>query len=84
MEITTIIGSIGGILTTISALPQAIKTWKEKSAKDISFYTYLILCLGILLWLIYGILIHDYVVIIANAVSLILNAIILYFRIRYG
>lgn len=83
MEITTIIGSVGGVLTTLSALPQAIKSWKEKSVKDISLYMYIILCVGILLWLIYGLLIHDYVVIIANGVSLMINVFILALKIKY-
>ena len=84
MEITTIIGSVGGFLTTLSALPQAIKSWREKSAKDISLYMYILLNTGVILWLIYGILIQDFVVIIANLVSLLINLVILYLKIRYG
>lgn len=83
MEISTIIGSLGGILTTLSALPQAIKSFKEKSVKDISLYMYILLCIGVLLWLIYGLMVKDYVVIIANGVSLIINMFILVLKIRY-
>ena len=84
MDVTTLIGSVGGFLTTLAALPQAIKSWREKSAKDISLYMYIILNVGIMLWLIYGILINDFVVIVANLVSLIINLIILYLKLRYG
>ena len=84
MEIATIIGSVGGVLTTLSALPQAIKSWKDKSVKDISIYMYITLCVGVILWLIYGLMIKDNVVIIANGVSLLINSFILYLKIRYG
>ncbi len=56
MNLITIIGLAAGICTTIAFLPQAVKTWKSKSAKDLSLGMYSILCTGILLWLIYGFL----------------------------
>jgi MtN3 and saliva related transmembrane protein len=49
------LGLAAGALTTISFLPQVIKTWKSKSAKDLSFGMFGIFSLGVLLWLIYGI-----------------------------
>ncbi|MBL1211339.1 SemiSWEET transporter, partial [Geminocystis sp. GBBB08] len=56
MTFVTIIGLIAGFLTTISFLPQVIKTWRSKSAQDISLGMFLSFCLGVLFWLIYGIL----------------------------
>lgn len=83
MEMVTVIGLAAGFCTTLAFLPQAVKTWKSKSAKDLSLGMYSILCTGILLWLIYGILISDIPIIIANSVTLMLALSILYFKLIY-
>ena len=83
MEIVTVIGLIAAALTTWSFLPQVIKTIKTKKTEDISLVMYSILSVGILLWLIYGIWIKDFPIIIANSISFILSAIILFFKIKY-
>ena len=67
-----LIGSAAGILTTIAFLPQVIKTWKSKSADDISLIMFTVLFIGILLWLIYGMMLGSMPMIVANAVSLML------------
>lgn len=83
MDYITVIGLVAGFLTTVSFLPQVIRTWKTKSTKDISFYMFSILTVGIFLWMIYGFLIDSLPVILANAVSLILSAVIMAFKIKY-
>ncbi len=50
------LGLIAGGLTTISFLPQVIKTWRSRSAKDLSFRMFGIFSVGVLLWLIYGLI----------------------------
>ncbi|MBS3121563.1 SemiSWEET transporter [Candidatus Woesearchaeota archaeon] len=82
--IISLIGFSAGLLTTISFLPQVIKTWKLKKTEDISFLMYLILAVGIFLWLVYGIFITDLPIIIANSISFVLTSIILVFKMRYG
>lgn len=83
MESITIIGLIAGFCTTTAFLPQVVKTWKSKSAKDLSLGMYSIFCTGIILWLIYGFLIGDIPIIITNIVTLILALSILYFKITF-
>ncbi len=78
-----IIGLVGGGLTTISFLPQVIKTWKSKSAKDLSLVMFSLFCLGIVLWLIYGLLINSLPVILSNALTLILSSTILFFKLKF-
>ena len=78
-----IIGLAAAALTTISFLPQAIKVWKTKSAKDLSLGMFSIFTTGVLLWLIYGILVVDIPIIAANAVTLMLSGTILYFKLTY-
>lgn len=83
MDFHTIIGLTAGFCTTVAFLPQAIKTWKTKSAKDLSLGMYSIFCTGIILWLIYGFLINDIPVILTNVASMILATSILYFKLSY-
>ena len=77
------IGFFAAFCTTIAFLPQAIKVYKTKSTKDISLLMFLIFTIGVLSWLIYGFIINDYPVILANSVTLILSLFILIYKIRY-
>jgi MtN3 and saliva related transmembrane protein len=72
---TQLLGISAGILTTISFLPQVIKTWKSRSAKDLS--------LGVVLWLTYGILVNDIPLIAANLMTLILASTLLFFKLSF-
>jgi len=83
MNSVELIGLVAGILTTISFLPQVIKTWKTRSAKDLSLGMFSIFCIGTLLWLIYGILITNWPVMVANAITLILSSFLLYFKLKF-
>ena len=83
MDNIQLIGLLAGVLTSISFLPQVIKTWKSKSAKDLSLNMFLLFTTGITLWLIYGIIIKDLPIILANVFTLCSSATILYFKMRY-
>ena len=83
MEYHTLIGLAAGFCTTIAFLPQAIKTWKTKSAKDLSLGMYSIFCSGVILWLTYGILISDIPIILTNVATLTLALSILYFKLSF-
>jgi len=78
-----IIGLTAAALTTISFLPQAIKVWKTKSAKDLSLGMFSIFTTGVFLWLVYGLLVSDIPIIAANAVTLLLSGTILFFKLTY-
>ncbi len=78
-----IIGFIAAACTTLSFLPQVIKTWKTRSTRDISLGMYIVLSTGVFLWLIYGISIMSWPVIIANAFTFILAVSVLWMKIVY-
>lgn len=82
MDTVNWIGTLAGMLTTIAFIPQVSKTWKTKSAGDISLLMFLLFSSGVLLWLIYGILLRAYPVIMANGITLILSASILALKIK--
>lgn len=83
MDAVTWLGLAAGTLTTAAFFPQFFKVWKSRSTKDISLAMYIVICSGILLWLIYGLLIGSLPVILANAVTLIIASLILLLKIRY-
>lgn len=83
LDSLTILGLIAGTLTTIAYVPQLIKTWRSKSAGDLSWGMLITLCTGIILWLVYGFYAQDIPVIAANIVTLVLSSIILVLKIRY-
>ncbi|MBK1809874.1 SemiSWEET transporter [Clostridium sp. YIM B02505] len=74
------ISIIAAILTTVSFVPQAVKTIKTKDTAGISFVMYLLFTIGVFFWLIYGIYIKDIAIIAANAVTFILAFIILKYK----
>ena len=63
------VGLIAGVLTPIAFLPQLVKTWKSKSADDVSLLMFILFISGVILWCVYGILIHANPVIIANLIN---------------
>ncbi|MCA9471558.1 MAG: SemiSWEET family sugar transporter [Nitrospira sp.] len=83
MTMVTLLGLAAGTLTTLAFLPQLIKTWRTRSADDVSLGMLLTLCSGIILWIIYGLSIHDLPLILANGVTFILAFMILCLKIRY-
>lgn len=76
-----IIGYIAATLTTASFLPQAILTIKTKDTESLSLSMYSLFTLGVLCWLIYGVYITDEAIIFANAITFVLAATILSFKI---
>ncbi|MFA7095938.1 MAG: SemiSWEET transporter [Gammaproteobacteria bacterium] len=80
--ITQLLGSTAGMLTTVAFLPQVIKTWRSRSANDISTATFALFATGVALWLVYGLLLALWPIVVANGVTLVLASIILYFKFR--
>ena len=83
MDSITILGLIAAALTTICLLPQLMKVYKTKSTKDISTTMFLIYCLSVALWLLYGVYRIDASIIIANTLALIQGIVILALKLKY-
>jgi len=81
---TTVVGLMAGFCTTISFLPQVLKTWRTRSTEDISLAMFFVFTLGCTLWLLYGILQRDIAIILPNTVTIVLSTIILACKVRYG
>lgn len=83
MNLTEILGLIAGFLTTMSFIPQVVKTWRSRSARDLSLVMFLLYCVGVFLWMIYGVMIDQLPVILWNIITLILASVILFFKIKF-
>lgn len=83
MILSEIIGFFAATLTTVAYLPQVIKTWKSKSAADLSLGLFSILTTGVFLWLVYGIMIGNGPIIASNIITLLLTGSMLFFKLRY-
>jgi MtN3 and saliva related transmembrane protein len=77
------LGFAAATFTTVAFFPQAIKIWRSRSAADVSLWMYCIFTVGITLWLIYGLFIDAWPIIVANAITLLLSGWILYMKIRW-
>lgn len=84
MDYITIIGLIAGACTTISFLPQVFKIYRTRETRGLSLGMYIILSVGISLWVVYGILSKTLPVIIANSIVFILCIWIVIMKIKYG
>lgn len=69
----TPIGLIAGLLTSVASIPQVVKTYKSRHARDLSIWQPLLLSAGVALWLVYGMLIKDIPLILANIIPLVCN-----------
>ncbi len=77
-----IIGTIAAFCTTASFLPQAIKTIKTQNTNGISLEMYTLFTIGVLLWLVYGILLKELEIIVANAITSVFAGIILAYVVK--
>jgi MtN3 and saliva related transmembrane protein len=83
MNIVDLIGALAAVLTTCSFLPQAIKTFRTKDVSGISLAMYGAFICGVVLWLVYGVMLGAWPIIIANAVTLGLALSIFVMKLRY-
>lgn len=77
MDNVVLLGIIAGAMTTGSIVPQVLKIVQSKSAKDVSTLFFMIMAAGMLLWLVYGLMRQDFVIVLWNALSLSLTLVIL-------
>ena len=78
-----LIGIIASIFTAFSLIPQLVKMVKEKKAGNISLLMLVILFGGLALWIYYGVMVKDNIIIISNSVSILLNMVILFFTLKF-
>ncbi len=84
MSASEYLGIIAGLLSTFALVPQIIRVYKLKSAREISLIFNTSMLLGIILWLIYGIILSLLPIIIWNCIGIVLNCWLLFAKFKYG
>lgn len=83
MEPTNLLGIVAGTLTTIAFIPQVVRIWRTRSTHDISVSMFCIFSIGVVCWLLYGIALGSWPIILANLVTLALSLTVLSFKLLY-
>lgn len=77
VNFTEMVGSLAALLTTLAFVPQVVKTLRTRQTRDISLSMWSLFCAGVAMWLVYGLLLGAWPVILANAATLLLAGIVL-------
>jgi MtN3 and saliva related transmembrane protein len=80
----TALGTVAGLCTTGSFVPQVVKVWREGDTRAISLRMYVVLTAGFVLWLGYGLTLGSWPIVAFNAANLVLSAVILRLKLREG
>lgn len=83
MDWINVVGYTAGTLSAITFLPQVVKTWKMKAAGELSFGMILLVTGSVSMWICYGLLLKNNVIIITNSVVFILSLFLIYFKLNY-
>ncbi len=78
------IGSIAATLTTVSFIPPVWKVWRTRNTHDISLGMYALFTCGVAFWLVYGLMLGSWPIIIANIITLLLAGAVLVMKLRFG
>jgi MtN3 and saliva related transmembrane protein len=84
LQVETIVGVVASVLTAFSLLPQLVKLLQTNETIGLSMWTWGILFGGLASWIGYGILIEDWIIIISNSISILINSMIVVFSLMYG
>jgi len=85
MNSTEILGVSAGVITTLTFLPQVVKTWKERSARDVSLWMFIIAATNEVMWIAYGVLLNplNWIIILTNSILLVMSLTMILFKLRY-
>jgi MtN3 and saliva related transmembrane protein len=79
-----VLGYVAGSLTTLAFVPQVVRTWKTRSAGDLSWGMLVIFMSGVVFWLAYGVVLGSWPIIVCNGLTLVLNLFIAAVKFRQG
>jgi MtN3 and saliva related transmembrane protein len=83
MNWVEMVGLTGAFLSSVTFVPQVYKTWKTRSAGDLSLAMVIIVFTSTLVWLVYGVKLMLWPVILCNAVICVLSALLIYFKLSF-
>jgi MtN3 and saliva related transmembrane protein len=83
MSFTDVLGYSACAVTAMTFLPQVIKTWKEKSARNVSLLMFIIAAINEVMWIAYGFLRDDMVIIVTNVIMIAMASVMISLKLRY-
>jgi MtN3 and saliva related transmembrane protein len=84
MNTVTLLGLLAAACTSVSFVPQVLHSLRTRDTRGVSFGMYTVFTLGIALWLVYGAILGDWPIILANSVTLVLCALVIALKLRHG
>ena len=84
LQLHDIVGTVAACLTTVSFVPQAWLSFKTRDVSGVSLGMYSVFTVGVAMWLVYGLLLTAWPIVIANTITLGLAVAILGMKVRYG
>lgn len=84
MTAIDLLGMTAGCISSVTFLPQVIKTWKTKSAADVSLLMFTFATISVIMWLVYGVILQNVPIIFTNSMVLFFSLVMLYFKFRYS
>lgn len=84
MKWIEILGIVAGLCTTSAVIPQLRKAFKTKKTDDVSIGMFVVLIIGFVLWIIYGVKQSDFPIVLTNGISLALNSLMIILILKYG
>ncbi len=82
-DTVTLVGSVAAVLTTAAFVPQVVRVWRSRHARDISLPTFAVFSVGVAVWLFYGWLVDSVPIVAANALTLLLALAIVGLKVKF-
>lgn len=83
-DVTELLGGAAAFCTTLAFVPQLVRVWTTKSTRDVSLGMFLVFCVGLSLWLAYGLRLGSTPLVASNSITLVLALGILVAKLRFG
>lgn len=83
LDFHNLIGYAAAILTTVAFVPQALKSWQTRDLSGVSLPMYSLFTVGMVMWLVYGVMLGSWPIIIANAITIVLASVVLALKVAH-
>lgn len=83
MDLRDLVGYVAAVLTTMAFVPQALKSWQTRDLSGVSLPMYSLFTAGVALWLLYGVMLSSWPIVIANIITLTLAGLVLVLKMMH-
>ena len=83
LDLHNLVGYAAAILTTVAFVPQALKSWQTRDLSGVSLPMYSLFTVGVTMWLLYGVMLGSWPIIIGNTITVILASVVLALKVKH-